>query len=102
MHLTDLIFIEDGNSNTRQSKTGKTITKLLISKKGKELINFMKRTLYARVIEQIQQKQQKHYEFEVIPYLQRVLTQEIKTNPFPILNDDEEWERSIQLEPIQK
>lgn len=85
MYLTDLKFIEM-NSNWRRKDDGKI-----------QLINFMKRVMYVKVIESIQQKQQKHYEFTPIPYLQTCLTQDIFKEP--LLSEDEEWQLSNELEP---
>lgn len=83
--LTDFTFIDE----TSDFLMPNNVRKL-------KLINMHKRNLYVRGIELIKQKQQKPYEFKVVPFL-------IKTISMDIFNDnmdsDEAWDRSVELEP---
>ncbi|KAL9642462.1 hypothetical protein ABK040_011030 [Willaertia magna] len=77
MYLTDLLFIEEGNTD--------------FTKEG-NLINFSKRRLLGQVILQIQTYQQKAYQFEIIPLLHQRLSKLIYR---PM---DELYEISCKLE----
>ncbi|KAL6070206.1 Ral guanine nucleotide dissociation stimulator [Balamuthia mandrillaris] len=81
--LTDLTFIEDGNKDMLTSHP--------------HLINFEKRQMQSRVIEQIKLYQKKAYALQPVDRLQtfiRTLSSE--------LSDEAAYQRSLQLEPRQQ
>jgi len=57
------------------------------------LINFFKRTIIAKVVQSVEQMQKTGYQFTMLPDIQKLL----KT--MPTLDDEELYERSLQLEP---
>jgi hypothetical protein len=79
--MTDLTFIEE-NSDFRRAR--------------EDSINFEKRLQYVNVIESIRQKQQKEYEFDVHVKMLQILNRDCFAN---LLNDDDAWEMSTQVEP---
>jgi hypothetical protein len=81
MYMTDLTFIEE-NSDFRRAR--------------EDSINFEKRLQYVNVIESIRQKQQKEYEFDVHVKMLQILNRDCFAN---LLNDDDAWEMSTQVEP---
>jgi son of sevenless-like protein len=84
VYLTDLTFIEDGNSN-------------FITYKDKELINFTKRRYYSTTISDIQLLQQSsNYDYQPLPYLQYILSEDIFNNLE--LNEKALYQKSLQRE----
>lgn len=83
MYLTDLTFIEDGNSD--KMKGG--------------LHNFVKRRYYANVLQEIQQYQQMRYQFEIDAphheYLTRCMSQALADLP----EENVAYDLSLKVEP---
>ena len=75
-YLTDLVFIDDGNPDTMEG-----------------LINFRKREMVYKVIEEIQQYQQSPYNFEVDQALLDQLTY------LPVYEEDDLYQISLTIEP---
>ena len=80
VYLTDLTFIEDGNSN-------------LV--KGTQLINFDKRIKVASVIQEIQQYQTTQYCLQAVGMIEKYLLDRFKS----VQSIDALYELSLQLEP---
>ena len=59
-------------------------------------INFMKRESLANIIMKIKTYQQKHYEIDEIPEIQKILT------GIEILNEDDLYNLSLEREPREK
>jgi son of sevenless len=79
VYLTDLTFLEDGNSDT-------------LPESG--MINFVKRRLVSQVIREIQQYQDTPYALEPFPELQQWLVK-----PFVVQSEEEAHDVSLRLEP---
>jgi len=80
VYLTDLTFIEDGN------------TDLL---KGTALVNFDKRMKIAAVIQEIQQYQSAQYCLQAVPVIEKYLTDRFKN----VHSIDQLYDLSLQREP---
>lgn len=80
LYLTDITFIEDGNPD-------------FLEVDGENLINFKKRELIYRVIDEIQRYQQTPYKTQVDPTVLSALQE------LPFNNDDDLYALSLQREP---
>lgn len=80
LYLTDITFIEDGNPDNIEST-------------GEKLVNFRKRELVFRVIDEIQRYQQTPYKTEVDPSVLSAIQE------LPFNGDDELYALSLQREP---
>jgi len=80
VYLTDLTFIEDGNKD-------------YLDDPGTTIINFSKRELVYRVIEEIKQYQQTGYDFKALEPIHTFLAQ------LPNLNEKDLFELSLVREP---
>jgi hypothetical protein len=77
VYLSDLTFIEEGNPDCLENG----------------YINFFKRRMIAEVIKEIQQYQQAPYNLQVVPVLQKYLTNH------KIFSDNDLFQRSLVSEP---
>jgi son of sevenless-like protein len=85
-YLTDLTFIEDGNSD--------------FLKTDARLINFSKRTKTGEVIREIQQYQSLPYNITPVPELQVFLDELLADQPLE--DEGEMYDLSLQLEPRER
>lgn len=87
IYLTELTFIEDGNSN-------------FVEHKNKKLINMFKRRLYSETLFNIQLCQQNVYTFTPLPYLNYVFSDEIFHQD--TWDEKKMYDESLKLEPRDK
>ncbi|KAJ3445212.1 guanine nucleotide exchange factor [Anaeramoeba flamelloides] len=84
MYLTDLVFVDEGNTDLLSSTDGR-----------KKLINFDKRRRTSEVIREIQLFQQAPYLFTLIPEIQSF----IEKNTAMSYDDEKLYEQSLKVEP---
>ena len=85
LYLTDLTFIEDGNTDTIKSRS--------------DLINFDKRMKIAEKIREIQQYQQTPYLLEPVEEIQRFLAMNLEEGE----RDPEVlYQKSLEMEPRER
>ncbi|ORX38133.1 ras GEF [Piromyces finnis] len=89
VYLTDLTFIDDGNSNNLKNADGEV---------NEKLINFSKRSKTADVIREIQQYQNQVYCLQDVPELQNWL----KESLVRIEDESDMYNMSLSLEPIER
>eukprot|EP01129_Flabellula_baltica_P002708 TRINITY_DN1253_c0_g1_i1.p1 TRINITY_DN1253_c0_g1~~TRINITY_DN1253_c0_g1_i1.p1 ORF type:complete len:573 (-),score=132.49 TRINITY_DN1253_c0_g1_i1:20-1738(-) len=90
VYLTDLTFIEDGNSKT-----------LIVEYKRDDIINFEKMRKVSLIIQNIMLLQQKPYNFEPVPVIQDFL-EGISNGVGCDQTEEEDYEISRELEPKDK
>ncbi|KAI9229311.1 MAG: ras guanine nucleotide exchange factor domain-containing protein [Piptocephalis tieghemiana] len=84
VYLTDLTFIEDGNSDTLRDQP--------------HLINFSKRAKTADVIREMQQFQAQPYALRAVPEIQGFLKKHLESSG----DDATQYNRSLQMEPRER
>ena len=84
VHLSDLVFVEQGNSDFLPSPSG-----------NGEVINFAKRLMWATIIQEVEVFQKQPYNLVRFPSVAEFL------KAAPVLSEPEMYARSLELEPRQ-
>eukprot|EP01080_Neovahlkampfia_damariscottae_P009724 gene9724-1928_t len=87
VYLTELTFIEEGNPNF--TEVG-----------DKKLVNFFKRRLFSETLLNISLYQQNVYQYQELPYLKYILTEEIFEKE--VFDDKQSFAQSLVIEPRKK